>query len=500
MKIEKLEQELREILLEMISLEEKIDRAIEHVHASYKLSAKNLLRYLLLRSKDLRKYHGTLSDLGISSLRTTEGYVFSNLYHVVRNLNLIRNSTLDIEPNIEIVGYTGSTKLIRQHSNSLFREKENRQFTNIMVTLPDEAAENKQLLRDMVANGMNIARINLSHGDESMWNKMVSFLREIEAETGRPLKIYMDLSGPKIRTGQINIATPKGKTRHSIPVKPGDRIKLVCVTSEERNKHTKKRRVVPVSLNAVVHDTQEGDMILFDDGMIKARVVEKKETSLELEILECYKPKLGSHKGINLPDTRLNLPALTSKDKSDLQFVSRNADIVGYSFVRTAEDVEHLYNELAQYNAEDLGVIFKIENKESFENLPEILINGMKRNNIGVMIARGDLAAEIGFERLSEVQNEILWICEAGHIPVVWATQVLENLAKTGIPTRAEVSDAALAAHAECVMLNKGPKIVDAIRVLSNILTRMEGHQFKKKNELRSLAVARLYMDGFRGN
>src|SRR5690606_31555580 len=135
----------------------------------------------------------------------------------------------------------------------------------------------------------------------------------------------------------------------------------------------------------------------------------------------------------------------------DLPFACKYADIVGYSFVRTADDVKCLYEELKKNNAENLGVVFKIENQEAFENLPEILIQGMERNKIGVMIARGDLAVEIGFERISEVQNQILWLCEAAHIPVIWATQVLENLAKTGIPTRAEISDAALGVQAECV-------------------------------------------------
>jgi len=119
----------------------------------------------------------------------------------------------------------------------------------------------------------------------------------------------------------------------------------------------------------------------------------------------------------------------------------------------------------------------------------------MERNKIGVMIARGDLAVEIGFERISEVQNEILWLCEAAHIPVIWATQVLDNLAKTGIPTRAEISDAALSVKAECVMLNKGPFILEAIKVLKNILTRMEEHSFKKKDELRALNIAKHFIE-----
>ena len=225
--------------------------------------------------------------------------------------------------------------------------------------------------------------------------------------------------------------------------------------------------------------------------MIKAKVIFKSEDDLELLITDCCKSKLSSHKGINLPNTKLNLPALTEKDIENLTFVAKYADIVGYSFVRTREDVKVLYEQLKNYNADDIGVVFKIENKEAFENLPQIIIEGMRRNKIGVMIARGDLAVEIGFERISEVQNQILWICEAAHIPVIWATQVLENLAKTGIPTRAEISDAALGTQAECVMLNKGPYISDAIKTLKDILIRMERHSFKKKNALRALNIAK---------
>ena len=139
--------------------------------------------------------------------------------------------------------------------------------------------------------------------------------------------------------------------------------------------------------------------------------------------------------------------------------------------------------------------MFKIENQEAFENFPSILIKGMERNKIGVMIARGDLAVEMGFERISEVQKELLWICEAAHIPVIWATQVLETLAKKGIPTRAEISDAAEGARAECVMLNKGPHINQAITTLRSILDKMDGHMSKKKESLRALNVTKKYME-----
>jgi pyruvate kinase len=247
---------------------------------------------------------------------------------------------------------------------------------------------------------------------------------------------------------------------------------------------------VGILLPEIIDDVKIGDLVLFDDGMIESVVISKTEEDVELLIRECHKSRLLSHKGINLPDTKLNLPALTAKDIENLPFVCSNADIVGYSFVRTAEDVNFLYEELIKHDAKDIGVVFKIENKEAFENLPQILLEGMKRNKIGVMIARGDLAVEIGFERISEVQNEILWICEAAHTPVIWATQVLENLAKSGIPTRAEISDIVQGVQAECIMLNKGPFINKTIQTLNNILLRMEPHVSKKKNSLRPLRIA----------
>jgi pyruvate kinase len=137
-----------------------------------------------------------------------------------------------------------------------------------------------------------------------------------------------------------------------------------------------------------------------------------------------------------------------------------------------------------------LGLVLKIETKLGFEALPAILLETLCRRPLAVMIARGDLAVELGFDRLAEVQEEILWLSEAAHVPVIWATQVLESLAKTGLPTRAEISDAAMAVQAECVMLNKGPYISEAVKVLASILRRMESHQYKKRQLYRPLKVS----------
>ena len=500
MKIEKLEKELSEILAEITASEDVINSLTQKVHPDYKASAKNLIRYLILRSYDLRKYHNSLSDLGVSSLRSGEGYVYSDLSNVIRNLNLIKGTPFELYSDVESIGYTESRKLLKKHSYRLFSKTKKEKFTEIMVTLPDEAAENRSLLKKMVKAGMQIARINLGKGDPDLWKKMVKLIREVSDETGKRIKIYMDLAGPKIRTSPIEIIDSNGEKKNAIAIKKGDHIILAKSNGRELDPVDKQEELpyktvkIGVTLEELIDDAKIGDAVYFDDGTIQAKVIAKQTDDLELVIHESYKSKIGSLKGINVPNTRLSLPALTEKDKQNLAFVCANADIVGYSFVRTGSDVKKLYQELDKYEAQELGVVFKIETRDAFENLPDIILEGMRRNKIGIMIARGDLAVEVGFERISEVQNQILWICEAAHIPVIWATQVLENLAKKGIPTRAEISDAALSVKAECVMLNKGPKIILAIKVLKNILKRMQKHSFKKKNELRPLHVAQGYI------
>ncbi|HUI27230.1 MAG TPA: pyruvate kinase, partial [Candidatus Kryptonia bacterium] len=161
-------------------------------------------------------------------------------------------------------------------------------------------------------------------------------------------------------------------------------------------------------------------------------------------------------------------------------------------FVHEPHDVLALQSALEKHGASQIGVVLKIETRAGFEQLPRILLSALRLPRVGVMIARGDLAVEIGWERLAEAQEEILWICEAAHAPVIWATQVLENLAKKGVPSRAEITDAAMGERAECVMLNKGPHLVDAVRVLDDILRRMESHQSKKSARLRSLRLSTL--------
>jgi pyruvate kinase len=234
-----------------------------------------------------------------------------------------------------------------------------------------------------------------------------------------------------------------------------------------------------------------GERIWFDDGKIGGVVREACADGLLVEVVSARPngSRLAGDKGINLPDSKLVLPALTARDREDLPVVARHADLVGLSFVQHGSDVEELHARLEDLGADDIGMVLKIETRRAFENLPELMLAAMGSRRAGVMIARGDLAVECGYERLAEVQEEILWAAEAAHMPVIWATQVLETLARTGQPSRAEITDAAMGERAECVMLNKGPHILEAIRVLDDILQRMQSHQDKKRALLRALGA-----------
>jgi len=221
--------------------------------------------------------------------------------------------------------------------------------------------------------------------------------------------------------------------------------------------------------------------IFFDDGKIEGRIREVHSDRILVEIMHTAEggAKLGSAKGINLPETELGIRAMTEKDRRDLDFVAEHSDIVGLSFVRRPEDVLDLQHDLAVRGKSGLGIILKIESREGFDHLPLTMMAALRHHPVGIMVARGDFAIKVGFERLAEVQEEILWLSEADHIPVIWATQVLETLAKTGIPSRAEVTDAAMGVRAECVMLNKGEHIIEAVHFLDHVLHSMQAHQLR---------------------
>ena len=219
-------------------------------------------------------------------------------------------------------------------------------------------------------------------------------------------------------------------------------------------------------------DLKVGERVLFDEGRIAGLIREVCPGAVEVEITQA-RPKgnrLRADKGINFPDSRLKIPALTSRDLTDLAFAAAHADIVSYSFVSREADIEVLQREIESHGREDLAVVLKIETRRAFLNLPRLLLTAMRYPRpLGVMIARGDLAIECGWEELAEIQEEI--------IPCIWATQVLDEMARHGMPTRAEITDAAMGARAEAVMLNKGPNITATVRTLGAIVARFHPRQ-----------------------
>ncbi len=283
-----------------------------------------------------------------------------------------------------------------------------------------------------------------------------------------------------------------------IALRPGDTLDVVRGEEAGRDAaHDDDGRVlqpafVSCALPEVFVGVRVGEPILFDDGRIRGviRAVAADRLQVEITAVVGGAAKLKAEKGINLPETELDLPALTAKDVEDLAFAAKHADMVALSFVQRPEDIEALLAEIERLGASRLGIVLKIETLAAFNRLPTLLLTAMRHPPVAVMVARGDLGVEVGFERLSEVQEEILWLCEAAHVPVIWATQVLESLAKGGLPSRAEVTDAAMGARAECVMLNKGPYILETLRFLLDVLGRMEEHQYKKTSRLRKLRVS----------
>lgn len=477
-----LRDELVDLRLEAEGREARMSELIDAAHPSHRGCAANLAHYLALRAHDLRPVQERLSGEGLSSLGRMEADVLGNLDAVLGILTGVLDGVV-AEPTRD-EGGCGPDSLGQAAAALLGGEPEDR-TTRIMVTLPSEAADDPAVVRAFADAGMDVARINCAHDDPAAWARMARNVRD----AGAGIPIAMDLPGPKVRTGPIQ-PTP-GAKHHKKPrlvIHTGDLITL-----------TAKQDPVPATdgplhrlgctLPAAVEAVQVGHRVAFDDGDIEGIVEARRpgEADVRVTLAPPGGGKLRAKKGINLPNTELPVTALTAEDRAALPHVVALGDLVQLSFTRGVQDVRDLFEALDALGADDLGVVVKIETPSGFVALPEILFELLRRERVGVMIARGDLGVEVGFARLAEVQEEMLWLCEAARIPVIWATEVLDNLAATGIPTRAEVTDAAAGDRAECVMLNKGPHIPEAIRALDDILTRMNQHLRKKRPLLRKL-------------
>jgi pyruvate kinase len=610
----KLLRDLRALRERLLDVEAGALAAVPDIHAEFRRSACNLAHYAALRSREARSLQTSLARFGLSSLGRAEGNVLANLDAVIGLLHVAAGTRAPRLPRSRgTIPLLGGRRILERHAAQLLGRPPAGRSDRILVTLPSEAADDAAFVRGLVAAGMDCARVNCAHDDPDAWARMIRHVRTAARSARRNVRVFMDLAGPKLRTGPL---TPGPEVLHwrpqrdevgrvtqaarlwlvpadepyaapgpadaVVPVTPdwlsrrrvGDTVTLIdargsarmlritgtagrgrwahCAQStyvvsgtrlesvprdpqsatdsgavgrlapaerpivlragdtirltrelepgEGAQHDGSGRPIVPARIGCTLPEVfdaaRPGQSVWFDDGKIGGRIVSagRDEIGVRIEHAAPGGSRLRADKGINLPDTPVSVPAITVKDAGDLQFVVRHADAVAMSFLRSRGDVEDLQERLAAFGRPDFGIVLKIETRPAFDRLPDLLFTAMRSPRVGVMIARGDLAVECGWERLAELQEEILWFCEAAHVPVIWATQVLDGMARTGQPTRAEVTDAAMAVRAECVMLNKGPHIREAVAALDDILRRMEAHQRKKSPLLRRLHVAERFV------
>jgi pyruvate kinase len=451
---------------------------------AFQAGATNLAHYLALRERDLRPLQHVLVTWGLSALGRSEARVLPTLEAVIANLQLICGEKSGGVRRPTAADFRRGSDELRRHTEVLFGPSVGGRETRILVTMSTKAAKDIDHVRALFEAGLNAARINCAHDGPKVWTKMIDNLRTVAGEFGRRCPILMDLQGPKIRTRSV--LTPEGRNR----VEAGDH---VLITFDEPQVSRDFPFQTSCAMPEVLRQVGAGAAVSIKDGLIVGRVEEVRPEGLVVTVSRTPPEgqPLEPEKGINFPGTALDVRPLTDGDLVDLDFVAQNADMVGYSFVQRREDIALLQAELEKRRPgkPPMAIVAKIETSLAFKNLPELIVQAAGTNPFAVMIARGDLAVEIGYERLSEVQEEILWVCEAAYIPVIWATQVLESLVKRGMPSRGEFTDAAMGNRAECVMLNKGAYIAEGITVLDNVLRRMEQHQVKKSPQLRALSA-----------
>lgn len=492
--LKKVIRQLTSIARDMKLAERKLNPLLSALHENFRLSGANLVHYLVLRSNEIREIQEYLHHVGLSSLTNSESHTLFQMQNV---LSWLRHHEAESKKH-KSCNFEEASNLRQLHAENLLGEFPSQDRPHIMVTFSEELVQDRKLVEEMLNEGMSVARINCAHDNPEIWLKMISVIKKAIAKTGKHCKIYMDLAGPKIRIKSI-IPVKKDESLE-LPVWEGKELILSYIGAKSGlvKKGKEKADILNIEPKELLDMIKKGEHLFFDDGKFEARVTKVIPGQVLVKIIRISAKKhlLKPERGINLPDSEITIPTLTEEDKQNIPFICAHADMVGYSFVNSPVDIELLRNEINIHTRHKKpAIILKIERLSAVQNLPALLINGMKDQAMGVMIARGDLAVEIGFERLSEIQEEILWICEAAHVPVIWATQVLETLNKTGYATRSEITDAAMSGRAECVMLNKGKHIVKTIQTLDDILTRQQGHVNKKRYIMRPLGIAKNFID-----
>ncbi|HAO11885.1 MAG TPA: pyruvate kinase [Planktothrix sp. UBA8407] len=332
--------------------------------------------------------------------------------------------------------------------------------TKIVATI-GPASKSPEIIRQMVNAGMNVARLNFSHGSYEDHAEMVKLLRQISQECDAPITLLQDLQGPKIRIGQL----PSGE----IELVEGELLILVPVDDFDNQPNT-----APIDYPYLAEEAEPGAEVLLDDGLLELKIEEIQGNAVKCRVIEGG--ILKSRKGVNLPSLILRLPSLTEKDQQDLDFgISQGVDWVSLSFVRRAEDVKALKALLIEKGASDIPVMAKIEKPQAIANL-ESIINECD----GLMVARGDLGVEMSPEKVPLLQKQIIRMCNQRGIPVITATQMLDSMIHSARPTRAEASDVANAIidGTDAVMLSGESAVgkfpVKSVQMLSKIAHDVE--------------------------
>ena len=331
--------------------------------------------------------------------------------------------------------------------------------TKIVCTL-GPASESEEVLRELIKSGLNVCRMNFSHGSHEEHKGRMDLVKKVREELGQPTAILLDTKGPEIRTGQFDspeVLLEEGQT-FTITMKDVMGNKEMCT----------------VSYKGLADDVKPGNTILIDDGLVGLTVKEVNGDDIVCEVQNSGIVK--NHKGVNVPGVKVNLPAITEKDRRDIEFgIEQGIDFIAASFVRKVSDVLAIREILEENNATDIKIISKIENQEGVDNLDEIIAI-----SDGIMVARGDLGVEIPTEEIPVVQKLMIKKCNEAGKPVITATQMLDSMIRNPRPTRAEVTDVANAIYdgTDAIMLSgetaAGKYPVEAVKTMAQIAKRSE--------------------------
>lgn len=445
--------------------------SIAQVGSDWVISAANLVQYAAMRGALPAGLQADLVRLGLSSLSRREAHVEPTLQAVRAALSAMNGGAWH-DASTDAAMDAGVAALER-HADGLLGPAHPK-GTRIMVSLPPAMADDPSLADRLIEAGMDVARINAAHGNPGQWQANAAALRAAAGRAGRTIRLCVDLAGPKVRTGSSSTGP--------IEIRPGDRIRLHAddamsvgsVRASDGSLPVPHR--IAVTPAALLGALRSGHRVLIDDGNIRGRCIACSAGGADV-VIERVRGgawPLKDRKGVNVPDSDVPIPSLTEADLATLDAVAGVADMVALSFVRSPDDILHLHRELDARGLARMAVVAKVETPQACRDLPSILLALMRRPPCGVMLARGDLGVEIGFENLPIAQDEVLALCEAAHMPVIWATQVLESMTEHGFPTRGEVTDAADSARADAVMLGIGPCLLETTAFVHDLLTRIQ--------------------------